>query len=118
MREHLVKRYNKNLLPYHYGCPAKYRKKIFTEEVENYFKQICRQISLGYEIYFVEIGAEEDHLHFLTQSVPMMSPTKIITTFKSITARALFEKFPKHQDAIVGRTAVDERILCEHRRTL
>ena len=94
MSEHIVKRHNKNLLLYHYVCPAKYRRQIFTEEVENYLKEVCQQISNGYEIYFVEIGADEDHIHFLIQSVPVMSPTRIITVVKSITARELYRKFP------------------------
>ena len=94
MSEHLVRRHNKNLLLYHYVCPAKYRRKIFTEEVEEYLKEVCQQISNGYEIYFVEIGADEDHIHFLIQSVPVMSPTRIITVVKSITARELYRKFP------------------------
>ena len=36
---------------------------------------------------FLEIGTDRDHVHFLVQSVPTYSPTKIITTIKSITAR-------------------------------
>lgn len=102
MSEHIVKRHNKNLLLYHYVCPAKYRRKIFTEEVEEYLKEVCQQISNGYEIYFVEIGTDEDHVHFLIQSVPLMSPTRIITVVKSITARELYLKFPNIKKQLWG----------------
>ena len=44
-----------------------------------------------YEIHFVEIGADEDHVHFLTQSVPMMLPKAMVQTIKSITAREIFK---------------------------
>jgi len=47
-------------------------------------------IAERHEIHFVEIGADEDHVHFLTQSVPTMSPTAIIQIIKSITAREIF----------------------------
>ena len=47
---------------------------------------------LRYELHFVEIGMEENHVHFLVQSVPTMSVTKIVTIIKSITAREIFAK--------------------------
>ena len=53
-------------------------------------KEVCMGIAERHEIHFVEIGADEDHVHFLTQSVPMMSPTAIIQIIKSITAREIF----------------------------
>ena len=50
---------------------------------------------LGYEIIFIEIGNDENHVHFLVQSVPIISVTKVVTTIKSITAREIFKEFPK-----------------------
>ena len=47
-----------------------------------------------YEIEFIEIGADNDHVHFLVQSVPTMSPTQIIMKIKSITAIRIFKKLP------------------------
>ena len=48
-----------------------------------------------YQINFLEIGTDEDHAHFLVQSVPTYSITKIVTTVKSITARGVFRECPK-----------------------
>jgi REP element-mobilizing transposase RayT len=39
----------------------------------------------------VEIGADEDHVHFLVQSVPVMSPSRIVQIIKSITAKKIFK---------------------------
>jgi REP element-mobilizing transposase RayT len=88
--EHIFKRHNKTLLLYHIVCPAKYRRKVFTEAVENTLKEVCMGIAERHEIHFVEIGADEDHVHFLVQSVPMMSPKAIVQTIKSLTAREIF----------------------------
>lgn len=55
---------------YHIVFPVKFRKKIFSSEVENTLKTICEDISLRYEIKFLEIGTDENHVHFLLQSVP------------------------------------------------
>ena len=95
MTEHIVKRHNKTLLLYHLVFPVKYRRKVFSDEVEKTLKAICSEIETGYELNFVEIGADEDHMHFLVQSVPSLSITRIVTIIKSITARGIFKAYPK-----------------------
>jgi putative transposase len=79
---------------YHIVCPAKYRRAIFSDEVDIVLKEICEEISKRYEIVFLEIGTDSDHVHFLVQSVPMYSPKKIVQIIKSITAREIFKKCP------------------------
>jgi REP element-mobilizing transposase RayT len=93
--QHIYKSHNKTLLLYHLVFPAKYRKKIFDDKVDKTLKEICLEISDRYEIHFVEIGNDIDHVHFLVQSVPTLSVTRIVTIIKSITAR---EIFLQHQD--------------------
>jgi REP element-mobilizing transposase RayT len=95
MSKHIRKQHNVSLLIYHFVCPAKYRKVIFTESVEQSLNEVCAQIAIAYEIRFIEIGADQDHVHFLIQSVPMQSPKSIIQTIKSLTARKLLEKHPE-----------------------
>ena len=102
MSEHIVKRHNKTLLLYHMVCPAKYRREIFSEGVERSLKATCFGISERYEIHFVEIGADEDDVHFLIQSVPMLSVTRIVTIVKSITARELFRLHPEIKRKLWG----------------
>ncbi len=87
MSEHIYKSHNKTLLLYHFVFPAKYRRKVFTDEVETLLRNICVGIGECYEMNFVEIGMEEDHVHFLVQGIPTMSVTKMVTTIKSITAK-------------------------------
>ena len=90
MGELIRKSHNVSLLMYHFVCVAKYRRLVITEEVDTVLQRICMEISKRYEIRFLEIGAEGDHVHFLIQSVPLYSPTKIVTKVKSITAREIF----------------------------
>lgn len=56
MSEHTFKQHNKTLLLYHIVCPAKYRRKVFTEAVENTLKEVCMGIAERHEIHFVESG--------------------------------------------------------------
>jgi len=64
---HIRKQHNVSLLLYHFVCPAKYRKKIFTKQVEKSLVEICKDIEEAYEIRFEEIGVDSDHVHFLLQ---------------------------------------------------
>ncbi len=90
------------MLLYHLVCPAKYRRVVFTEEVDAHLKAICLEIALRYEIQFVEIGADRDHVHFLVQSVPTYSPTQIARIVKSITAREIFQRVPSVKKKLWG----------------
>ena len=95
MSDHIFKSHNKTLLLYHLVFPLKYRRKAISNEVGVSLKNICLNISYRYEIEFVEIGYEQDHVHFMVQSVPTYSATKIVRVLKSITARELFQHHPE-----------------------
>jgi len=83
-------------------CPAKYRRVVFSESVDQSMKSVCLEISKRYEITFIEIGTDNDHVHFLIQSVPMMSPTRIIQIVKSITAKEIFKLHPEVKKKLWG----------------
>ena len=100
--QHIYKSHNKTLLLYHLVFPAKYRKKIFDKDVDKTLKDVCLEISDRYEIHFVEIGNDLDHVHFLIQSVPTLSVTRIVTTIKSITAREIFAKHKEVKKILWG----------------
>ena len=87
---------------YHIVCVAKYRRLVITEKVDEILKNVCLEIELRYEISFLEIGSEGDHVHFLIQSVPMYSPTKIVTTIKSLTGREVFKQAPEVRKKLWG----------------
>jgi len=100
--EYIHKSHNVSVLLYHFVCPAKYRRVVFSREVDVTLKDICLEISKRYEIHFLEIGVDKDHVHFLIQSIPTKSPTQIITTVKSLTAREIFKKHPEVKEQLWG----------------
>ena len=102
MSEYIHKSHNVSVLLYHLVCPAKYRRVVFTEEVDKELRDVCLEISKRYEIRFLEIGADMDHVHFLVQTVPMYSPKKIVQTIKSITAREIFIRVSSIKKALWG----------------
>ena len=102
MSKYIHKSHNVSVLMYHIVCPAKYRKIIFSEEVDEVLRETCLEITNRYEIIFLEIGVDSDHVHFLIQSVPTYSPQKIVQTIKSITAREIFGRVPSVKKQLWG----------------
>ena len=102
MSEYIHKSHNVSILLYHYVCPAKYRRVIFDTKVDEILIETCKEISKRYEINFIEIGTDEDHVHFLIQSVPSMAPMRIVTIMKSITAREIYRLYPEVKKKLWG----------------
>jgi putative transposase len=82
------------MIMYHFVFTAKYRKAVLTEPVDSLLKLICLEIENRYEIRFIEIGTDLDHVHFLIQSIPDYSPSKLVQIVKSITAKQVFLQHP------------------------
>ncbi len=102
MSDHIHKSHNKTLLLYHLVFPVKYRRDAISDAVGETLKSICLEISERFEIHFVEIGYESDHVHFLVQSVPQLSISKIVRIVKSITAKELFRLQPYTKQMLWG----------------
>ncbi|MDC3420284.1 IS200/IS605 family transposase, partial [Aquibacillus koreensis] len=72
-------------------CP-KFRFNVLNEKIELELRGILRIISerYGYEIKEMEIMP--DHIHLFISTKPTVSPTDVVRTLKSISARELFNR--------------------------
>ena len=102
MSEYLHKSHNVTVLMYHLVFPAKYRRAVIDQKVDVVLKNVCLEIERRYQLKFLEIGTDRDHVHFLVQSVPTYSVTKIVTMLKSITAREVFKGCPQVKKQLWG----------------
>ena len=102
MSRYVHKSHNVSVLLYHVVWPAKYRRVVFTPPVDQCLKEVCLEISKRYEVTFVEIGTDQDHVHFLVQSVPLYSPKRLVQIIKSITAREIFRQCPEVKSKLWG----------------
>lgn len=102
MSQYIHKSHNVSVLVYHAVCPAKYRRAVFSDTVDTVLKEVCLDIAKRYEIVFLEIGTDKNHVHFLLQSVPTYSPTKVMQIVKSITAREIFRRVPSVKQQLWG----------------
>lgn len=102
MSEYIHKRHNVTTLLYHLVFPAKYRRAVFDEAVDKALRDVCLELEKRYQLKFLEIGTDEDHVHFLVQSVPSYSVTKLVTLIKSITASEIFRLCPQVKKQLWG----------------
>ena len=102
MSEYIHKSHNVALLLYHLVFPAKYRKAVFDKAVDTELKAICLEIEQRYQVKFLEIGTDKDHVHFLVQTVPTYSVSRLVQMIKSLTARELFKRRPEVKKRLWG----------------
>ena len=90
-------------IKYHFVFCIKYRKDLFLDS--KYIKtvsNVCKDFANRYHMKFETIGFDEDHVHFMLQSVPKYSASQIFRLVKSITAIKLFEEHPDLKKELWG----------------
>ncbi|WP_142786022.1 IS200/IS605 family transposase [Changchengzhania lutea] len=100
--KYIHKSHNVTVLLYHFVSIAKYRRVVITDSVDKVIVEICDDIEKRYKVNFSGIGTDKNHVHFLIQSVPSYSITKIVTMIKSIVAREVFKRCPEVKKQLWG----------------
>ncbi len=90
--------YNVN---YHIVWSTKYRRKILTDEIALYLKELFQEIATSkeFEVVLAEIG-EQDHVHVFASAHPKISPSYIVKMLKGISGRQLFLKYPEIKEKL------------------
>ncbi len=74
---------------------VKYRKKMLLEKSRiEFLKEIMQGLALRYYFKFDAIGIDEDHFHVVVGAAPRYSPSEVMGTIKSWSARLIFKKYP------------------------
>jgi REP element-mobilizing transposase RayT len=102
MSEYIHKSHNVTVLIYHLVFSAKFRRVVFDNAVDSVLRDVCLGIEKRYDLKFLEIGTDKDHVHFLIQSVPTYSITKIVKIIKSLIAREVFRLVPSVKKQLWG----------------
>jgi putative transposase len=102
MVRHITRSHNKTLLIFHLVCPVKFRRDIFTPKNTPTLKTICLELTQRYDFIFLEVGIDEDHVHFLIQTVPNTLISAMVQNIKSNTAREMFKRHPELREFLWG----------------
>ena len=88
---------------YHMVFVVKYRKQMLLEKTRiEFLKEIMQGLSLRYYFKFEAIGIEGDHFHIVVGAAPRYSPSQIMGTIKSWSARLIFKKYPYLKEELWG----------------
>ena len=87
---------------HHIVFPVKYRKALLRGEITQAILEIAKDIHERYDIEFENIGTDKDHIHILASFHPKYGGGDVVRTFKSITAKELFKRFPALKKELWG----------------
>src|SRR3954447_3813221 len=102
MSSYVHKSHNVTVLLDHLVFPAKYRRAGIDGSVEQVLREVCLELETRYQLKFLAIGTDRDHVHFLVQSVPTYSVSKLVMIIKSLTAREIFRRCPEVKKQLWG----------------
>ena len=83
-------------LQYHLVLVTKYRKKCLSPNIILFLKEVFLKLALKWDIEVKEFSAENDHVHLLIATHPVIQMSKLINNFKTVSSRLTRKKFQKH----------------------
>lgn len=84
-------------LEYHLVWTPKYRCKAFRKPHTETLKQILIKIAYDYDMEVQSIEIPIDHVHMLVSIPPSTSISDAVRTFKSISAKEMFKRYPEFE---------------------
>lgn len=87
---------------YHLVWSPKYRKHILEGELAARVEEMLTEIAEAYEITIDEMEVSPDHVHLFCSFPPRHSIARVVSIFKSLSARAVFREFPQVKRQLWG----------------
>ena len=87
-------RYTHYSIAYHLVWIPKYRRKIFTTQVDAACKRLLLDCCKRHGMNLLEIETDADHVHVFVSAPPRFSPAHIANLLKGYSSRYLREEFP------------------------
>ncbi len=81
---------------------VKYRRNLFTEEIEQVILEVMEGFKERYEIEVHTVGFDKNHVHVLCRFLPKYSGGQVVRLMKSITAREVFRRVPSVKQWLWG----------------
>lgn len=87
---------HKHLLQYHLIFVCKYRKKLLISKISNDIKQLSYEICNKHNVTIKEMETDKDHIHYLIETEPTISISKIVNLMKSYTTYHIWQLHQKY----------------------
>ena len=83
------------LLYYHLVLVVMYRRKVLSDRMSQYAKDIFVRIGSSYNITLEEWNHDQDHVHIMFRAHPNTELSKFINAYKSASSRLIKKDFPE-----------------------
>lgn len=94
MKKWNSKNRHKFLLQYHIILVCKYRHKIFNNtEISNDIKLLSNEICDKYDVKIKYLETDKDHIHYMLETPPTISISKIVKLIKSYTTYHIWRSY-------------------------
>ena len=89
--------HNKYLLQYHLIFVCKYRKKLLvSQNIADDIKQLSYEICNKHNVTIKKMETDKDHIHYLIETEPTISISKIVNLMKSYTTYHIWQLHQKY----------------------
>ncbi len=82
-------------LNYHLVLVIKYRKKVLSEPISEFARDMFITLGERYHITLLEWNDDADHVHVLFKTHPKTELTKFLNAYKSASSRMIKKEFPE-----------------------
>ena len=83
------------LLYYHLVLVVKYRRKVFSDQMSEYARDLFVRLCSAYNITLEEWNHDVDHVHIMFRGQPKSELSRFINAYKSASSRLLKKEFPQ-----------------------
>ncbi|MCM1235312.1 MAG: IS200/IS605 family transposase [Ruminococcus flavefaciens] len=88
---------HKYLLQYHIIFVCKYRKKLLmSKQISDDIKQFSYEICEKHDVIIKCMETDKDHIHYMIETEPTMSVSKIVNLMKSYTTFHIWKRYPAY----------------------
>ena len=88
---------HKYLLQYHTIFVCKYRKKLLvSQQISDDIKQFSYEICQRHKVIIKYMETDKDHIHYMIETEPTMSVSRIVNLMKSYTTHHIWERYPNY----------------------
>ena len=96
LKDYYVNRHSCFLLQYHLVLVTKYRKEVFTNEMENYLTEFVISMMSKNDCNLMEINYDKDHVHILFEAPITLNLPNFINGMKSTSSRMIRRRFEEY----------------------
>ena len=90
--DYVSENHSKHLIMCHLIFVCKYRKQLLIPEISEDIKQMSYEICKKHNIIIKEMETDKNHIHYMIETEPTISISKIVNLLKSYTTFHIWEK--------------------------